>query len=277
MMIVDAHTHAGLNWFEPVEMLIHQMNLNKVEQAVLIQHGQPESGGYDHTYLFECAQRFPGRFAVVVIVDLGGPDPTEVLEAHVENGAVGIRLLPTQRSAGNDSLAIWRKANELGLAVSVMGSAIQVASAPFRDLVSQFSDMPIVLEHLVEGAGRASFPFNAPGPLPPYETFRRAMELADYPNVYIKVPGLGELANRPARLPRKYGYDFFDSIPPLVEIAREAFGARRMMWGSDYPPVSGREGYRNALQGILEHPAFTSADLQWVMGKTALSVFQPSS
>jgi len=29
-MIVDAHTHAGLNWFEPVEMLLHQMNYIKV-------------------------------------------------------------------------------------------------------------------------------------------------------------------------------------------------------------------------------------------------------
>ena len=46
------------------------MNLNLVDKAVLIQHGRPETGGYDHTYLFECVERFPGRFAVVVIVDL---------------------------------------------------------------------------------------------------------------------------------------------------------------------------------------------------------------
>ena len=47
-----------------------------------------------------------------------------------------------------------------------------------------------------------------------------------------------------------------------------------MMWGSDYPPVSAREGYRNALRGLMEHPALRSRqDREWVMGKTAESVF----
>jgi predicted TIM-barrel fold metal-dependent hydrolase len=48
-----------------------------------------------------------------------------------------------------------------------------------------------------------------------------------------------------------------------------------MMWGSDYPPVSGREGYRNALQGVADHPALRDPeDREWVMGKTALGVFR---
>ena len=58
-------------------------------------------------------------------------------------------------------------------------------------------------------------------------------------------------------------------------MAYEAFGPRRMMWGSDYPPVSGREGYRNALRGVSEHPVFDSQDdREWVLGKTAVSVFK---
>ena len=28
----------------------------------------------------------------------------------------------------------------------------------------------------------------------------------------------------------------------------EAFGPQRVMWGSDYPPVSSREGYHRSLQ-----------------------------
>ena len=31
MTVVDTHTHAGINWFEPVEMLLHQMTLNEVD------------------------------------------------------------------------------------------------------------------------------------------------------------------------------------------------------------------------------------------------------
>ena len=67
----------------------------------------------------------------------------------------------------------------------------------------------------------------------------------------------------------------FDFTPPLIEMAYDAFGPRRMMWGSDYPPVSGREGYRNALNGVKDYPALSSpADNEWIMGKTALSVFK---
>ena len=48
-----------------------------------------------------------------------------------------------------------------------------------------------------------------------------------------------------------------------------------MMWGSDYPPVSNREGYRNALHGVMEHPGFgTEDEKEWVMGKTALGLFR---
>lgn len=39
MLIIDTHTHAGLNWFQPVETLLNEMNLCGVTGAVLIQHG----------------------------------------------------------------------------------------------------------------------------------------------------------------------------------------------------------------------------------------------
>ena len=275
MIIVDTHTHAGQNWFEPVEMLVHQMNLNSVDKAVLIQHGRPETGGYDHTYLFECVERFPGRFAVVVIVDVKLPDAEQTLEEYASRGAVGVRLNPIQRSPGDDPLAIWRKASELGLVVSLMGSQEHTGSDEFRALVGQLPDLPIVIEHLAGGGQGVAFPRSQEGPQPPYTAYRRALELADYPNTYIKVHGLGEISARPPVLPAKYDFDFFDFTPPLIKMARDAFGPRRMMWGSDYPPVSQREGYRNALRGVMDNPAFDSQeDREWVMGKTALSVFQ---
>ena len=97
MTVVDTHTHAGVNWFEPVEMLLHQMTLNQVDHAVLIQHGRPEYGTYDHSYLYECVERFPGKFNIVVIVDSDKKDSLRKLEEHKEKGAVGVRLTATTR------------------------------------------------------------------------------------------------------------------------------------------------------------------------------------
>ena len=57
--------------------------------------------------------------------------------------------------------------------------------------------------------------------------------------------------------------------------AYDAFGASRMMWGSDFPPVAGREGYRNALQWTVEHVlCHSEADKESIFGKTALSLFK---
>ena len=260
MLQVDTHCHAGLNWFEPVELLLQQMNANAVDRAVLIQH----RGTYDNTYLFECAERFPGRFAVVVNVDTSRDDAPSTLADWTRRGAAGVRLAPTERSPGPDPLAIWRAAAELGLVVSSLGNAADFASGDFHTLVAELPDLPIIIEHL---AGVRQ------GAEAPYATYKRALALASNPNTYIKVGGLGEISPRPSVLQPNFA---FDHTPPLIEMACDAFGPRRMMWGSDYPPVSGREGYRNALNGVKGYPAFRDRqeDVEWVMGKTALSVFK---
>ncbi|MCH7801636.1 MAG: amidohydrolase [Chloroflexi bacterium] len=259
MTIVDTHCHAGRSWFEPIEMLLNQMNANGVDKAVLIQHG----GTYDNAYLFECARRFEGRFAVVVIVDSSRDDATARLEHWANEGAVGVRLAPLVRSPGDDPLAVWRKAAELGLLVSSLGNVKGFASAEFESVVAEFPDMPIIIEHLA-GVGT--------GAEPPFSDFKKAIALAKYPNTYIKVGGLGEISERPATLEPDFK---FDHTPPLIEMAINSFGPRRMMWGSDYPPVSGREGYRNALEGVAQHPALKNPDdRNWVMGRTAQELFK---
>ena len=259
MMIVDSHCHAGLSWFEPVESLIYQMDANGVDQAVLIQH----RGNYDNSYLFQCAERYAGRFAVVVMVDTYQPGALSALEKCAAQGAVGVRLNATERSPGSEPMAIWNKAAELRLVVSVSGSVEEFASDDFARLVAEVSGLALVIEHQ---AGME------PGVRLPDAAFERAMALADHPNTYIKVGGLGEFS---ARLPVLGPQLAFDYTPPLIESAFQAFGPRRMMWGSDYPPVSGREGYRNALLGVTDHPALgDQEDRELVMGKTALHVFK---
>ena len=273
MLIIDTHTHAGPNWFEPIELLVYQMELNGVSKALLVQHGMPEFGHYDHSYLYDCRKRFPGKFALAVIVDTTSLDPLGDLERHRVEGAVGVRLTPDSRTLGEDKLSLWRKADELGMFITCMGSVEQFASDEFASVVSEFPDMPIIMEHLAGGGESSAFPLNGPGPSHPYEKFKKALTLSDYPNVYIKIHGLGEIVNRPNVLPQDFGLDFFDDVPPLVEMAKDSFGVERIMWGSDYPPVSGREGYRNSLKGARENPVFTTPEeIEWVLGKSALKV-----
>jgi L-fuconolactonase len=265
-MIVDTHSHAGINWFEPVEMILYQMDQNQVEQAVLIQH----AGNFHNRYIIECTRRFPGRFGAVVWVDVDKPDAPQTLERlSQQEGVVGVRLHPGDRSPGADPLAIWRKAAELGMPVSCYArSAEHCADPEFQQLVAELPQLTIVLEHLA-GAYRPQSPESVTAP---YQWYREALTLARFPNTYIKFGGLGEFCIRPARLAAAFG---FEEILPLMDLAYDAFGPRRMMYGSDYPPVGRREGYRNSLQGVLELPIWQSQEEKdWAFGRAAVAAFK---
>ena len=260
-MIVDTHSHAGINWFEPVEMILHQMNLNEVEKTVLIQHG----GNYHNGYIIECVKRYPGRFSAVISVDVRDPHAVATLEELSQNPeVVGVRLRPTERSPGPDPLAIWRKAADLHLTVSCFATTTEsIADPDFHSLVEKLPNCTIVLEHLA-GAYR---PQEAP-----YNDYKKALTLSKFPNTYIKFGGLGEFSVRPVPLAAQFS---FADVPPLLDMAYDAFGSKRMMWGSDFPPVGGREGYRNSLQGVLAHSIFEKQeDKDWAFGKTAMEVFK---
>ena len=260
MLIVDTHVHLALHIYEPVEILLAQMHHNGVEKALLVQ----STTTTDNTYLIECMRRFPNRFSVVCRVDTDSPTALDDLERWAGEGAEAIRLRNFQRSPGDDPWAIWRKAEELGLSVSVGGPIEVFASDDFAGLVESLPSLKIVIEHL-GGAGVWAVG-ETERPAPPYTRFRQMLKLADYPNTYIKIHGIGEIC--PPPFP-------YQDIPPFVDLAYDAFGPQRMMWGSDYPPVSLREGYTNALRFPMEHMPFCSQeDLEWIFGKTALSVWQ---
>jgi L-fuconolactonase len=263
MIIVDSHCHVSPTWYEPVETLLFQMERHGVSHAVLIQM----QGQTNNEYQFECMRRYPGRFAPVVVIDTDRADAAETLRRMAEQGASGVRLRATTRSPGDDPLAIWRVAGTLNLAVSCYGSNAEFASDGFAQLVQSLPDVTIVLEHLASvsrpDAGDAESALRL-----------RAFALARFPTCFIKIPGLGEFCRR--ALPVTEPSPFEQPIPPYLQQAYDAFGPRRMMWGSDYPPVSAREGYGNALRGPMERFADKSEeDRALIFGGVARAVFPP--
>jgi L-fuconolactonase len=267
MVVVDTHCHASPYWFEPVETLLDEMTRNSVDKATLVQF----FGVYDNSYLIECMRRFPGRFSVVALVDVQRPDAPEQLAQLKEQGVEGIRFNTGMRSPGRDPLAVWRKAAELGMVASVMGTVEGYAAPEFESLVKELPDLKIVIEHL-GGVGAYFGPGRADKTVP-YETYQTVLELAKYPNTSMKMPGLGEFCARP--MPFRQPFPFGE-VPPLIEMAIDAFSPQRLMWGSDFPPVAAREGYRNALQFPVERLQSRSEedDRELIFGKTAATLWR---
>jgi len=267
VLIVDSHCHASPSWYEPVESLGDQMERNSVEKAVLVQH----RGAFDNSYLLDAAKKHPGRFAGVVLVDVENPGALKELERCAKKGAVGVRLNPQDRSPGQDPLAIWKKASALELTVSVSGQSSGYSSDEFEEIVAFLPRLTFVLEHLA-AVGAWSVTYRGPGEKPPYPNYKKALALSRYQNTFMKVGGLGEICERPPLLKPVFE---LRNIPPFIDMALEAFGPKRLMWGSDFPPVCNREGYKNALQGLKNYPALkTKSDREWIMGKAAFKAFK---
>lgn len=263
MPIVDSHCHVSPVWYGPADDLLYQMDRHGVEHAVLIQIQQE----FNNDYQYAIARQHPGRFAPVAVIDTTHLDAPQELERQAALGASGVRFQPTVRSAGDDPLLIWRTAARLGLPVSCVGPSSAFASDEFAALVEALPDLTIVIEHL-----------GASGPDP--DDAARALRqkvfgLARFPNTRIKIPGLGEFCQR--ALPVTQPFPFVTPLPDYFAQVLRAFGPRRMMWGSDFPPVSTREGYSLALRLVQEEframPGVTDDDRDWIFGRTALSVF----
>ena len=263
MPVIDAHCHASPLWFEPVEALLFQMDRNGVDRAVLTQI----LGQFDNSYHQQCVARFPGRFANVGSVDANAPDAAQAVRQWAERGMTGLRLRPDSRNLGDDPLAVWRAADECGLAISCGGASAALIADDFAALAAAFPSLPIVIEHL-GGWTRPDCDRSD-------ETCRSILALARLPNVSLKIPALGQLAQRAVGAP-------LPAQPPVLDAAKggvllealEAFGAERMLWGSDFPVVSSREGYANALNWTRELFADRSeAEVAAIFGGNAERIF----
>ena len=258
MTIVDSHVHVGLKKYEPVEVLLEQMEQNGIQKALLVQYG----GNYDNSYIAECLKKYQGRFSGVAIVDTNQPDAPEKLEYWVkEHGFEGIRIRANVTSPGDNKdekplRAIWEKIAQLGIVASVSGRLADFIHPRFEEIIRSILDLKLRIEHM----GYPDLTEN-----PPYPQYNRLMNLAMYPNVYIKFSGFYAYSKEP------YPYD--DTIP-FIKLAYDAFGAKRIMWASDFPPVASYEGYAKALEMVDRVPFFTKSDKDWILGKTALLLWR---
>jgi L-fuconolactonase len=264
-LIIDAHCHASLNWYEPVSALLHQMDAHGVEKAVLVQ----VNGHFDNAYQNGWVRRAPDRFASVVLIDAARRPVDNLLEKLVEEGAVGLRLYATDRSPGEDPWAIWQAAAGLGLSVSVGGRTVDFLAAAFRELLTLNPGLTLTIEHM---AGR-----NLPDPEETAELRRQVFQLiAPFPNVFLKIHGFGELAQRAATLTHESS--LVDPPLAVLESALLTLGSGRILWGSDYPSVSDREGYANALKWPMDAIASLAPEgARSVFGETAKRLYFPDA
>lgn len=277
MDIIDIHTHAissdvvrfplaplggkQSDWSRtrPVsaEQLLAAMDEAGVAKVALV-HAST-AYGHDASYVAECVQRYPERFAGVFSLDMLADDAVAQFARWTAAGMSGLRLFTTGSTspgqagwlADPKTYPVWEHCEALGMAVCVQMRP--EGAGDLRRLLERFPKVPIVLDHL----GRVSLSDG-----PPYKAAAWLFELADYPNLYLKlttrtVHEASEGQSRPD--------EFF---PRIVE----AFEATRIAFGSNFPA---HEGPMSRLLHEAQEAlaCLSSEDLAAIFSGTALRLY----
>jgi L-fuconolactonase len=285
-VIVDAHAHVfrradelprSVDELAPaerearVEDLLARMAEAQIERAVLVPLASEDD------YVAEALRDHPDRFAAVAVADAAtqgresGLDPVAALERRRASFPFhGLRTQwlgdPAAPLAESPMLPVLRHMAETGLVLWTYLTRDQLGL--LEALPATEPDLPIVLNHLgfcphgmrVDRYGRPRFedPF-PPGSLDP------VLRLAGHPATRVMFSGQYALsAEQPP----------YRDLDPIVRALAGAFGARRLLWASDYPWTRDVPGYATLL-GLAEQtlPDASPADLAAIHGGTALELF----
>ncbi len=204
-----------------------------VDRAVVV---HPEPYGDDHSLVLDVLRRRPDWLgtslfyprddeSVAKLAALVAEQPRIIsTRFHAHRGISGFqRIVGGEFPKGNEYFdsfeepgvrALWAKAVELGLIVELHigpNYGKQVA-AVLRDI----PDSVVLIDHLAE-------PHMGDG-----VEFADILALASFPNVYMKLSGIGHFAD---------DAPLFESALPFTQRVIEAFGPDRMVWGSGMPEV----------------------------------------
>lgn len=270
-MIIDSHCHAWAYWpYQPpvpdpesrgrMEQLVHEMDQNGVEQALLV------CAGIDHNpennrYVAEARQQWPGRIHQIADIDCMWSDTyhTPGAAERLHQLAKRFDLVGFTHYLRADDDGSWLYSEEGIAFFEVAAQHKLIASlschphqqAAIRTVAERFPSVPFLIHHL--GHPKRNQP----------DGLQAVLASARQENIHIKVSGFyygtaGE----------KWDFPYRDMLE-TVRAIYEAFGAQRLCWGSDYPVVRRFMTYRQALECFRTYCDFIpSADQAWILGGT---------
>jgi predicted TIM-barrel fold metal-dependent hydrolase len=290
MMLIDTHAHVftkASSEFpretselfppdreEPVEKLLARMDLHGVEQAVLVQWGG--SSFEHHSYLLRCLKDYSEKFIGIGAIDVESPHPEMQMDRLADaTGIAGFKLEsiggprdPFIRPSVKELKAyrIWKHAAERGYVIWLYPRAIDAHLVPY--LLEAFPVTRLVLTRLGLFPGKDKLSWDDKG-RPRVRTPTRCSQhlihtthrLIQYENVVVQLAAQYAYSNEP------FPYRDFT---PCHQTLFKIYGARRLMWGADFPWTETEPGY-GRLTGIVREllPDLPEGDYDEIMGGAA--------
>jgi predicted TIM-barrel fold metal-dependent hydrolase len=225
--------------------LLAEMDAAGVERVVIV---PPSWEGDRNDLALEACRQHPARFAIMGRLNVDRANAGALAIWRAQPGMLGLRFTVRPQHAwlaDGSAEWLWDGAEKHGL--PIMLSCPGMLPAVDR-IAERHPDLRLVIDHLalVRTKDDAAF-----ADLP------ALLALAKRPNVAAKASALPCYSSDP------YPYR---NLHPYIRQVFDAFGPRRMFWGTDLTrlPCS----YRQAITLFTEELSFLSeADKEWVMGR----------
>ncbi len=260
----DANAGQGLTtgapgeWVQDMtgETLLSLNALAGIDKTVLVQAYSAYS--YDNSYTADCAAKYPDRFASVCILDPTQSDAPNQLSYWVtQRGMRGLRLFTITETEGTwlddpRTFPVWERAASLGIPICIMALFHQIPR--IRTVLERFPNVTVALDHL-------AVPRLSAGP--PYESVQPLFGLSRFPNLFLKFSSVSLYAARRGKSTPK---EFFSRL-------NDRFGAKRLMWGSNFPATNDRSLKDQFDLARQELSFLPQEDQRWIFGETALTLW----
>lgn len=220
-----------------------------VARAVLV---PPSWVGEDNSDALDAARRYPERFAVMGRFDPAARDGEATLARWREQrGMLGVRMtfhlrehVALLRQGITDWF--WAACERFGLPVMVYVPGWAEAMEP---IATRHPKLKLIMDHMARPHGMKDDEA--------FAELDKLLALAKHPGVAVKVTSIPCYTTGPFP---------FANVDRYLERIYKAFGARRMLWGTDYTrlPVPYRDAVRHARESM---PFLSAADREWVLGR----------
>ena len=239
----------------PADLFAAQDEIGGVAWTVLI---QPRYYLWDNSYLAAAAEQYPDRLVVAGRVDPMTPNAADALRDLMQwPGLRGIRLAPntdpgTRWLDDTSQDPLWAAAADTKATIGLLIDWWQLPQADA--MAARHPDVTVVIDHL-------GLPdFGDPSSL------EHLLALSQRPNVFVKLSGYPHHGSRAA-----YPYAV---THPFIERVHRAFGAERLMWGTDWPVCLSNASYRQAFDSAWELPFLSAKDRAWIFSRTARTAWR---
>lgn len=245
-----ARAHAQRDVPLGAEELLGWMDEAGVDRAVIV---PPSWEGDRNDLAIAAVQAHPDRFAIMGRFNPESPGARELIPGWTRQpGMLGMRFsyhLPVMRQPLLDGKFdwVWGEVEKAGFPLMVL--APHSLMGYFGKIAERHPGLRLTLDHL----GLASTDKDEVA----FRDLDNVLALAKYPNVAAKVSAL------PCYSSDTYPYR---SLHPYIRRVHDAFGPKRMFWGTDQSrsPISYRQGVTLFTE---ELPWLKGEDREWVMGR----------